>query len=563
MNDLKNLLTDSGTGREKIMFVCTRIDTVLRGDGFEEPPVTNPEELPSDSESDSEEVSSDLAEGRGATATASAAHAISSQGDCPGTLEYSTRVHETVFDQLVSKSMLPKSETFDKCELFHCVSADEANQHSLGQKKSPFVDDFVRFERCLAQLIVGNLNVHLTNALQQLIRKQTVMIEAMFDTKSSNMQKVIVMKRRLQYVTTKEEELHRDMKRTLENGIDKLRQAIREVREECKETLPERAGYIDVVFSESEAKASRKEKDDIAAKQIRQFVSTRFNAKFIEKTMPALSFHKLVEKSVKIMEEEVKISIGEGEPDLKAVRMVESAYRPLFDIANAKRGLPFKLQFRRFVDSLTGKDKEGVNPYDPEWKETVAYSFLKSIKSEPLAKQYCSILDSNMTEAKTKFRQSLAELESGQESIVRETENETLHIQFTDGYELAKLFLNASSLRDCIAYGEPRKSGLLGKGPNTDVYACAGRWGGRKVVIKARKPWPPPESTQVWPASLYFSTYVKSFDNCRQKGFSITMSLLTEIAWIIVMSKRQLASSFRLVKPPEKSGSCKMHVFAA
>ena len=477
--------------------MCTRIDKALTEEEDEPLPVFASEELPESSDnSDIEEDTDDDPDTESDITNCDREHSR-----C---LQYSTKIHERVFDKLVAEEFLTGKH--DECPLFHAVCAYAAEQIGQLEDENPFVRDFLRFERCLAETIVQNLNDHIKDALEELIMKQTMLVETMFQFKFSHARKAIAAQRQLQFIIKIEEKVYQEMKEmTAGNRLSQLHDMIKEVKDSCLQTLPQKAGKESVFVDEGETIA--KTQDLQVADKIRDFVCHKFNERFCKRVrgrIRVLNVTETVERCVRSMQDQVK-------DDLQAVRIVsnviQAAYRPVtnVDSLNVKRGLPWKLILKDFFNKLfTRKDPKAK--YTKEWKATVALDFLKSFDPMQLAKAYSVDVEETLKKAHKEFKSSIVELEAATQEIVEEAQGQQRQIRISDGYELAAVYLKSKSFLGILQHGVPEKGDVIGKGPRSTVHRCkGGSWGsGADVVFKDRKPWPP-VSREAWPAYLYFA----------------------------------------------------------
>ena len=482
--------------------MCTRIDEALSKDEDEPPTEFASNQLPECSD----DGDSDQDVEQGSDGHEDNDHYITdSDRDKCGFPQYSTKIHERVFDSLVTEGWLTCEQgvplSYDQCPLFHAVSAHSAKQLTESEGENPFVRDFLRFERCLAEVIVENLNVHVKDALNELISKQKLLIETMFHFKFIQARKAISAQHRLRFIIEIEERVYQEMKTmTAGSHFSQLRGMIKEVRNVCLQELPQKAGTEDFIVNEEIPKA----RDKQVANEVREFVRDEFNKMFCERArhqMKVLNVADTVERCVKSMQDQVK-------HDLQAVRIVktviQAGYQLVSKEANVNKGLPFMLILKDIFSRARGDDLNAK--YTKQWKETVARDFLKSLKSKELATEYCKDIEDTLEKAHKDFRSSIAELEAATQEIVDKARRNQHQIRISDGYDLAAVYLKSKSILDTLQYGVPEKAKVIGKGPTSTVYRCkGGSWGTAiDVVIKAREPWPP-ESTQIWPASLYFA----------------------------------------------------------
>ena len=482
--------------------MCTRIDEALREDEDEPPPMLPPEELPEDSDDDQDHLGT-----KQDTCNDEYTHSdiTSSDKEQCNLLEYSTRIHERVFDSLVTEEFLATEQgmsSHDQCPLFHAVSAYAARELAQEEDENPFVRDIIRFEECLAETIVENLNVHLKSALEELITEQVMLLETVFQFKFSHARTATEAQRKIDFITTIEMRVYQKLKTmTGETCSSQLEDLIKELKATCLKTLPEQAASETFLVDENET--NFKKRDKKVAKQVRDFVCDKFNEKFSKRVrdqMKVLNVAETVERCVKSMQDQVQ-------GDLQVVRTVtilaKAAYTPVLKPDIVKEGLPLKLIFKDFFNKSFFASKELESKYTNEWKKTVAESFLKSLDPKKLARVYCTEVQDTVEKAHAKFSSSFADLEAAAQEIGKEARGQQSQIRLSDGYELVNVFLKSKSFLGSFQHGMPGKGEVIGVGPTTTVYKCqGGSWG--DVVLKARKPWPP-VSGGVWPASLYFA----------------------------------------------------------
>ncbi len=477
--------------------MCTRIDKALTEEKDEPPPVLASEELPEGSDnSDIEEDTDDDKDNESDITNRDREHY-----SC---LQYSTKIHERVFDSLVTEEFLTGKH--DECPLFHAVCAYAAEQIGQLEDENPFVRDFLRFERCLAETIVENLNVHVKDALEELITKQTILIETMFQFKFSHVRKAIAAQRQLQFIIKIEKRVYQELKEmTAGNRLSQLQDMIKEVKDSCLQTLPQEAGIENFFVDEGET--IPKNRDIQVADKIRDFVCHKFNKRFckhVRGRIKVLNVTETVERCVRSMQDQVK-------DDLQAVRIVstviQAAYRPVtnVDSVNVKRGLPWKLILKDFFINLFARNDPKAK-YTKEWKATVALHFLESFDPMQLATAYSADVEETLEKAHKEFKSSIVELKAATQEIVEEAQGQQRQIRINDGYELAAVYLKSKSFLGILQHGVPEKGDVIGKDPRSTVHRCkGGSWGsGADVVLKGRKPWPP-VSREAWPAYLYFA----------------------------------------------------------
>ena len=498
-------MTEDSKGKGKICFVCTRLDEALQEDEYEPPPTYLLDELSSDSEDDGPAIDS------GHPDDSDTVRSIKPDLR-DSTLQYSTRIHERVFNDLVDEGFLNDLEedqlqSHDLCDYFHCVSAHAAAHFSRGKDdagENLFLRDFIQLERSLAKVIVEDLNAHVKDALEELISKQILLIETMFKTKFSLARKGVVAEQRLLFTVQAEERVYKELRRFLGTSHNpQLQKIIKQEKAACLEFLPQEAGSVNVLVDATVGK--RKDQDTTAATQIREYVCKKLNDKFkrrVQDHLPVLNVTEIIKRSAETMQKQVRGS-------LEAVRTVSAimqvAYRPLSNALVVKKGLPLKLRIKSFWSAILGR--EPSESYTKAWKEDVARHFLESLDAKSLTEEYCADVQQTLDRSHEKFKLSIGELEAATQSIVEKARSEQLQIRIKDGYELAALFLNSKSILDSLRYGVPQKGNMICAGPTGTVHECLeGSWGQRaNVVVKVRKPWPPPVSREVWPASLYFS----------------------------------------------------------
>ena len=510
-------MTEDSKGKGKICFVCTRIDEALQEDKYERPPTYRSDELPSDSDDDSEDdgfpIDSGHPEGSDTISSGKAEFAAPAlQGEICSSLQYSTKIHEGIFNSLVHEGFLDdvdedQLQSHDRCDFFHCVSAYAAvpvSSDNDGAENNPFLKDFLQFEKSLAKVIVGNLNEHVRDALKELIGQQLDLIENMFRTKFRLARKAITAERRVLFIVKAEERIHKQLKDVVATSrISQLHKMIKEEKAACLEFLPQKARDVSVLVDVSVS--SRNDQDMTAAKQVREYVSDKFNGRFKKRVrdhLPVLNVGETIERCAKTMQKEANES-------LEAVRLVSTvvraAYRPPFRDLNMNKGLPLKLRIKRLLNAVLRRDRS--EPYTKSWKEAVARDFLKSFDAKLLAEEYCADVLKTLEKAHSEFMLHVKGLENAEQAIKREALGQQREVRIKDGYELAAVFLKSLSFLDSLRHGVPQVGNQIGKGPTGTVHKCLeGAWGPTaNVVVKIRKSWPPPVSREVWPASLYFS----------------------------------------------------------
>ena len=474
--------------------MCTRIDKALREEKDEPPLVLSSGDLP-DCSDDEDVTNSDIL----------TTDITDSDKEQCNLLQYSTRIHERVFDSLVTEEFLTGKQSIlshDQCSFFHAVSA-YATQLTQVEDKNLFVRDVLKFEECLSEIIVENLSFHVKDALEELIAKQIKLMETMFVFKVSHARKAIVAQNTLQFIIKIEKRVYQELKNmTAENHLSQLEKMIKEVKDACLLVLPQQAGTQGLLLDKHETNSKQ---DEQAANQVREFVCDKFNERFCKRVrdqMKVLDVTEIVERCVKGMQDQVK-------SDLQAVRIVttivKAAYIPVSKAATVKRGLPFKLIlidfFRRHFTS-----KEPMAKYTKEWKETVAEHFLLLLDPKELARAYCTNIQDTLEKAHAEFESSIVELEAAKQNIVEEARGQQHQIRISDVYHLANVFLESKSFLGFLQHGMPEKEDAIGKGPTSTVYKCIrGSWSpSADVILKAREPWPP-VSKEFWSASLYLA----------------------------------------------------------
>jgi hypothetical protein len=542
LKSIKNQLTENSRGKGKICFVCTRIDEALKEDPDEPPPTFSLDQLPSDS-NDSEEDDHTVDSGQpdeSDTLGSDKDDVIESHEIC-STLKYSTRIHERVFSDLVDEGFLDDLEqdqlqSHDKCDFFHCVSAYAAAHFSReddGEDENPFLRDFLQFEKSLAKVIVDNLNAHVKDALEELISKQTLLIEIMFQTKFSLARKAMAAEQQLQFIVKTEERVYKHLREVVATSrLSQLQEMINAEKAVSLQSLPEKAGEM-VVFSAA-SHISREDQDKTAANQVREYVCDKFNDNFkrrVRDHTPVLNVGETVERCAETMQSQV----GQN---LEAVRLVstvvQAAYRPLSNALSVKKGLPLKLRIQNFFNAVLRRDP--AESYTKSWKEGVARDFIKSLDAKALAEEYCAEVEQTLERAHAEFKLSIEGLEAAKQSIVNEALGQQREVRIKDGYELAAVFLQSKSFLDSLRHGIPQKGEEIGAGPTSIVYKCLeGQWGQRAdVVVKVRKPWPPQVSREVWPASLYFSTECLDYKNIQKAiGFLVPPAAPEDEIWVL------------------------------
>ena len=510
-------MSEDSKGKGKICFVCTRIDKALQEDEYEPPPTYGSDELPSDSSEESESNDPIIDSGHPDDSDTFG----SDKEDCVepereeascSTLQYSTRIHKRVFNDLVTAGFLNDLEhdqlqSHDRCDFFHGVSAYAASHFSCNgdnAEENPFLQDFVQFERSLAKVIVEDLNAHVIDALEELISKQILLIETMFETKFSLARKAIGAEQRLLFIVKTEKRAYKQLKNALgTNRSSQVQKMINEERAACLEFLPQEAGKVNVSVDPNVG--TKNDQDMAAANQIREYVCSKFNERFkrrLRDHLPVLNVGETIERCAETMQEGAKES-------LEAVRVVSTmmrvVYRSLSNALDVKDGLPLKLRIKRLFNVVFSR--EGSESYTNAWKEAVARHFLKSLDTKLIAEEYCRDVQQTLDRAHAKFKLSVEDLEAAKQSIVKDARGQQRAIRIKDGYDLAAVFLKSKSFLDSLRHGVPKKGEVIGAGPTSTVHKCLeGAWGKRaNVVLKIRKPWPPPEFREVWPASLYFS----------------------------------------------------------
>lgn len=497
--------------------MCTRSDKALQEDVDEPTPTFSSDELPENSSDDDDIVPADDDDSNPSNLdTVALDHNAHKCGDDQElafkTLQYSTRIHERVFDDLVTEGFMKdlkpyELESHDLCPLFHCVSAYAAQTFSragVESERNPFVQDFLQFEKCLADVIVESLNFHVQDALEELIRKQMLLIESMFQKKFSLGRKAVAAERKLQFVVKTEDRIYVQLKDAVAKGnFRHLQKIIEEERATCLTFLPQLAGKLTVVIDGDPS--HRNESDLKVAHQVREYVCDKFNERFKERVqdeVPVLNVGETIETCVKSMQDQAS-------KDLEAARLVstivQAAYRPLSYVAGVKKGLPLKLHFERFMNALMRRELS--ESYTREWKETVARDLLESLKAKALARDYCAGVEETLEKAHAEFKSGMKDLEAVKQAIVETARDQQHEMRIKDGYELAAVFLQSRSFLDPFVHGAAEKGKKIGEGPTSVVYECQrGKWGSNaNLILKSRKPWPPPVSREVWPASLYFS----------------------------------------------------------
>jgi serine/threonine protein kinase len=518
--------------------VCTRIDEALKEDIDEPPPTFSPNELPFDSEEDEEDPAlhsddSDTDENDSTTS-----EKVSS------TLQYSTRIHERVFNDLVNEGFLDDLEedqlqSHDRCDFFHCVSSYAATR-SARVEENPFVKEFLQFERSLAKVIVGNLNAHVLEALEELISKQTLLIEIVLQTKFSLAKKATAAEQQLQFIVKTEERVYTQLRDVVANSrLLKLEKLIRDEKAASLLSIPQEAGEKATVKVDT---SSRNDQNK-AANQVCEFVCDRFNGNFKKRVrdhIPVLNIGETIERCAKAMQAQVDQS-------LEAVRLVsrlmQAAYTSVTKVANVKQGLPLKRRIQGLFNSLM--HKEPAECFTKSWKEDVARHCIKSLKAKEIAEEYCEEVEKTLEKSHEEFQLSIDELRAAKQSIVKEARGQQRQVRIRDGYELAALFLDSKSFLDSLRHGVPQKGEEIGAGPTSIVHKCLkGAWGQiADVVLKVRKPWPPrasePRSREVWPASLYFSVECLDHKNIQKAiGFVVPPEAPRDEIWVLEESCR-------------------------
>ena len=348
------------------------------------------------------------------------------------------------------------------------------------------------------------MNAHVRDALEELISKQILLIEIMFQTKFSLARKAMAAEQQLQFIVKTEERVYKHLRDVVATSrLSQLQEMINEEKAASLQFLPQKAG--DVAILVEAGAGSRNDQDMTAANQVREYVCDKFNDNFkrrVRDHTPVLNVGETVERCAETMQKQVN-------ENLEAVRLVstvvQAAYRPVSNAVSVKKGLPLKLRIENFFNAVMRR--EPAESYTKTWKEDVARDFIKSLDAKLLAEEYCAEVEQTLERAHAEFKLSIEGLEAAKQSIVEEAQGQQREVRIKDGYELAAVFLESKSFLDSLRHGIPQKGEVIGAGPTSTVHKCLeGAWGQRAdVVLKVRKPWPPPVSREVWPASLYFS----------------------------------------------------------
>lgn len=539
IRSLKNQMKEDSNEKAKLFFVCTRIDEVLQEDTDEEPNI--PDDLPSDSEDD------DIAEDSTVGSDSDDFVKSALQGSTCRIPRYSTKIHERVFNALVREGFLndleeDQRQSYDRCSFFHCVSAfraAEAAQSSsdnTGVEENPFLRDFLQFEESLSTIIVEQLNTYATIALKELVRKQKILIETMFQLKFSLTRKAIRAEQKLQFIIKTEEQVYMQFKAVLGSSrVSKVQKIVQEEKEACLGYLPKEAENLKVSVGESVS--NRKGQDLAVANQVREYVCEKFNERFLERVRhvtPSSNLGETVQRCATDLQKETNES-------LDTVRLVstfvQAAYSPIADklTINKGSGLPLKLRIKTLFNTIFHRKQS----YTKSWKNEVARHCLKSFDAESLAQDYCRDLQQKLEEVHSLSGNNIKRLESMTQSTVHSALGQQRKVRIEEGHELASVFLKSESLLNRLRHSVPEKGDKIGEGQSGTVHRCLdGKWG-HNVVIKVRKRWPPPTSEEpaAWPASLYFSVECLDHNNIQKAiGFIVPPEAPEGELWVLETS---------------------------